>query len=173
VPRKHKPPVASQGVPYGQGQVLADAQRQMPLQPGGKGPLGGRPETALNPPHPKLDPNVGTLGKVGLLEAATAAAKETAPPGAGLAAPSARPGEPVTAGLPIGAGPGPQALGLPMLPEEDPTLRALMLAYERSGSQALGRLIEIVRNRAGARSQMLAKGDQARRAIPTAGRRPL
>jgi hypothetical protein len=41
------------------------------------------------------------------------------PEGPGLGAPTENPGEPVTAGAELGAGPGPEALGLSQQPDED------------------------------------------------------
>jgi hypothetical protein len=52
--------------------------------------------------------------------------------------PSDRPGEPITSGLPMGAGPGPNA----MSPAVDPTLDTLRAAYLAFPSPALGEAIE-------------------------------
>jgi len=50
-----------------------------------------------------------------------------------LTAPTARPNEPITAGAPFGAGPGPEAMGLPMMrPTEDVAvseLRQILMSY--------------------------------------------
>jgi hypothetical protein len=47
-----------------------------------------------------------------------------------LFAPSQRPDEPITAGIAMGAGPGPEALGINnMQPEDDTNFRATMLEY--------------------------------------------
>jgi len=50
-----------------------------------------------------------------------------------LTAPTARPMEPITAGAPFGAGPGPEAMGLPMMqPTEDVAvseLRQILMSY--------------------------------------------
>jgi len=50
-----------------------------------------------------------------------------------LTAPTARPMEPITAGAPFGAGPGPEAMGLPMIrPTEDAAvseLRQILMSY--------------------------------------------
>lgn len=54
--------------------------------------------------------------------------------------PTARPDEPITAGLPIGPGEGPSALGIaPQAPVE---LRILRQMYARSGNEDVRRLIE-------------------------------
>ncbi len=57
-----------------------------------------------------------------------------------LGAPTARPGEPVTAGLPVGPGPGPEVLGDVALGGRDDTLaflRALWIETEHPGIAAL------------------------------------
>jgi hypothetical protein len=59
------------------------------------------------------------------------------PPGSipSLTAPTERPNEPVTAGLPVGPGPGPEALGAPAAPTSDALfdLRALARRYPEYG----------------------------------------
>lgn len=80
------------GLPYGENQALANAQRSIPMASaptptaapaGGPSPApGGTPSTPL--PVPGARP---------------------------FLRPTERPNEPVTAGLPTGAGPGPEALG--------------------------------------------------------------
>jgi hypothetical protein len=72
------------GMPYGQAQELEQAQQQMPL--------------------PQAGPMDGFNQALG-----AAAAHDFAP--VPLNAPTARPSEPVTAGLPVGPGPGPEVLG--------------------------------------------------------------
>ena len=88
------------GLQYGQRQALQQAQRSMPLpdvntihapQAGGGAPA------ALPPDHPD------TL----------AAAHSWTPPIQPLSRPSNRPGEPVQSGIPLGPGPGPEALAGP------------------------------------------------------------
>lgn len=57
-----------------------------------------------------------------------------------LSDPSARPDEPVTAGLPIGPGAGPDALGtIPQAPEEVSVLRLLLQKYK---NEDIRRLLE-------------------------------
>lgn len=70
---------------------------------------------------------------------AAAPSTQSGPPPGMLAQPTARPGEPVTAGLPIGAGPGPEALagGLP----QDQVLANLYRAYQIAPSDGLRALI--------------------------------
>lgn len=72
-----------------------------------------------------------------ILGAATAF---TPPPMTPLGAPSTRPGEPVTAGLDIGAGPGSDSLPGYMAPPN--SAQELRDAYRRFPSEALRELIE-------------------------------
>lgn len=70
-----------------------------------------------------------------------AAAPETPRPSAiPLSAPSERPDEPVTAGAPVGPGPGPEALGLQ--PETDEAARIIRALYVAAPSPGLRRLVE-------------------------------
>jgi hypothetical protein len=166
MPRKSKkPPVAENtgAVPYGQGQALADAQRQIPLGP----PPGASPAPA------GAAPPAAPTGGGGMAEAIAAAGLMAPPAPGGLAAPSARADEPITAGLPIGAGAGPGALGVPLAPEEDAALKQLILAFQTTGSPALARIIEVVRGRAEARNRMLTTSRNAAAAVPPGQRRPL
>lgn len=89
------PRVAPGSAPHGQGVVREEQQRQMPLPD-----ENARFEQALS----------GLAGMAG---------------GAGgLAAPSQRPGEPVTAGLSVGAGPGPESLAAGRPRGPDPAVLA-------------------------------------------------
>ena len=56
-----------------------------------------------------------------------------------LYAPTARPGEPITSGIPMGAGPGPEVLGLnSALPKEKISdVLAKMLPYDSTGEIAI------------------------------------
>lgn len=63
-----------------------------------------------------------------------------------LFAPSQRPEEPITAGIPLGAGPGPEALGARAIPQQKISdILATMLPYDQSGE------VEILYQRALAR----------------------
>ena len=63
-----------------------------------------------------------------------------------LYAPSQRPDEPITSGIAMGAGPGPEALGMqPMQQERISDILATMLPYDQSGE------VEILYQRALAR----------------------
>lgn len=83
-----------------------------------------------------MNPNSPSYGEGATLETLKAGAPMGAPPSGGTApapgggvdllaavtgfdAPSARPDEPVTAGASAGAGPGLEALGLPLTPEDE------------------------------------------------------
>ena len=60
--------------------------------------------------------------------------------------PSQRPDEPITAGIPLGAGPGPEALGARAIPQQKVSdILATMLPYDQSGE------VEILYQRALAR----------------------
>ena len=76
---------------YGEGATLETLKAGAPMGPAQASPGGG-----------------GAPGGVDLLSALT-----------GFDAPSTRPGEPVTAGAAAGAGPGLEALGLPLTPEDE------------------------------------------------------
>lgn len=86
------------GLPYGEGQAIADLQRAAPLaaSPGGDTPVA---------------PSGGGSGLGG------------APNLTPFGAPTEQPGTPVTAGAAAGPGPGLEALGLPNQPSDD--MRAL------------------------------------------------
>jgi hypothetical protein len=89
------PPTAPTGLQYGQHTALIEAQRQIPMAPAGAtAPAPTAPPPTAPAPPPVLPGSLGAFDR-----------------------PTDRPGEPVTAGLPTGPGPGPEALGLggPML----------------------------------------------------------
>lgn len=71
-------------------------------------------------------------------QAQAAAAPNTPPP---LTAPSTMPGQPVTAGLPIGAGPGPSALAMDTT-STLPEVEQLLAIYRAHPTVELARLIE-------------------------------
>lgn len=56
--------------------------------------------------------------------------------------PTERPQEPVTAGAPMGPGPGPEVLGMPMVPQGPPFLEILQNLYAQYPSNELRSLIE-------------------------------
>jgi hypothetical protein len=82
-----------------------------------------------------------------------ATAMPAAAPGAGvvpLDAPTERPGEPVTAGAPVGAGPGPEVLGLPNPRSEAQELVKYLPMLERranspESSQTLRNIVQYLK----------------------------
>lgn len=103
-PRKNQPIAAAPNQAYGIAGEQRQAMRSMPI-PNERG-------TVITPPGSgapaQPPPGAGAPGPGGAIVAAMA----MRPPNpAGLAAPSGRPGEPITSGLGIGAGPGREALG--------------------------------------------------------------
>ena len=96
----------AKGQTYGKRKQQEDAQRAVPM---GRAPVEIQAQQAAQVRRPT--PNA---------------------PGS-LTAPTARPNEPITAGAPFGAGPGPEAMGLPMIrPSEDVAvseLRRIMMSY--------------------------------------------
>lgn len=96
--------------PYGTAGAQAAAQRAMPLP--ASAPPSASPAPAVSPP-----PEPGMLH-----------------------APSARPGEPLTAGLPVGAGPGPEA-NTALVGGDDQILMNLYRAYRLAPTEGLRALI--------------------------------
>lgn len=95
-----KPPV---NATYGDGERALEAQRRTPVPDYSGGPTG----VASPPPGAS---GAATPAPGDRLQAALAAAQAMAPPRNLLTQPTQRPGEPITAGLPIGPGPGPEVL---------------------------------------------------------------
>jgi len=99
------PPVTPVDAPYGEGERALESQRTMPvpagppgLPPGSLGAPGGGGGSA----PPAVDPRAR-------LQAALQAMSAMRPP-RGLTAPSERPSEPLTAGMSMGPGGGPELL---------------------------------------------------------------
>lgn len=108
-------PRAAPSKRYGEAQASLDAQKAVPLpQASAPGPAG---------PPPPAGPLPGDLG---------------------FTAPSSRPAEPITAGLPIGAGPGPSALQ----PAVDPVVETLRAAYRAFPNAETAALLEAIERRA-------------------------
>ena len=101
------------GLASGEHQKLQEAQSAAPL----------------GQASPAPQPQVGGDQR---MAAALQAAQSMQPPEGGLTAPSARPDEPLTAGLPVGAGAGPEALRqvMPAIPTDDYMLAKWMPALE-------------------------------------------
>lgn len=93
---KPLPITASPGGAYGDRIASVRSQQAIPMAPAPQAPGGGGGPVPPNAP-PAVAPSPG-------------------PPPTPLDAPTQRPNEPVTAGLPIGPGPGPEALGANMVP---------------------------------------------------------
>lgn len=109
-----QPNRAATGQQYGKATAQRESQKVIPL-----------PQQQV----PRLD-----------LNAVTQAAARATPPTGLLEGPSEDATEPVTAGLPFGPGPGPEALGLAAT---DPTEAALRALYQAHPNEALRRLIEV------------------------------
>lgn len=107
MPRARPQPVRTPpGLPYGQGQNLAEAQAAIPLPD-------NRADTAASIANHAPAPGGAPAGldQAGDLLAQAEAAAAASPNITGLLSqPTARPEEPLTAGLAIGAGPGPDAV---------------------------------------------------------------
>lgn len=143
MPRRRKPPpqagnqggygaqpaAAPTGMPYGEHQASIESQRQQPLAavPTGPAALGGAPGGAGAPPQ---------MDQATRLRAAVEAARRMRPPQP-LTGISRRPSEPITAGMPIGAGAGPEVLRT-----GDRTVRTLRLLADVTGDPAFSDLAE-------------------------------
>lgn len=127
----HQPVKTPDGMAYGKRKMLEEAQKVIPLptQPSMPGPAtgGGGPAVAPTPPmsaQPGLSP--GELD---------------------FARPTERPAEPVTAGLPVGPGPGPEALGLgPTADDPAVVLRSMYANVPEARNNDVLRLIEALDN---------------------------
>jgi hypothetical protein len=137
---------APSGRAYGDRKESEDAQREIPL-----------PDAAG---QQRAD-----------LAAALQAAQQAQPMEGGLAAPTARPGEPVTQGLPTGPGAGPEALNPGAAGTGDADLlRRLLLRYP---TEAMRRLVERVDREQGLdrppQAGMRPTSMTAPRSVPPAG----
>lgn len=144
MPRKRKPagpsnqggygaqPIAEPtGRPYGERKESVDSQRAMPLpqDPGPQaGPAPAGPASPAGAPAP--DPEAR-------LEAAMRTAQRMRAPQP-LFGPTTRPGEPITAGMPTGAGPGPEVLRT-----GDRVARTFRQLAEASGDARFEQLAEL------------------------------
>lgn len=125
-------PVGPVDSTYGEGERAIESQRRTPLPnysgpPAASGPAGAGPST---PPQQ------------GGLEAAMAAAAGMAPPTNALTSPTMRPGEPVTAGLRLGAGPGPEVLS-----SGDRAVRTLRMLADVTADAGFAHLAELAAQR--------------------------
>ncbi len=156
------------GLPYGSGERLAQAQRDMPIPNGPGGAVPSPPAGRVGGPPPPAPPGGG--GSVDMAAALAAAATTAPPSGGSLTSPTGRPGEPLTTGLPIGPGGGPMTMGLPAIPEDDAALATLIAIYQRAPNESVRRLVEAARARAMARARTLDEGRTAMRPRPGSGR---
>jgi len=127
MPRKKKPPTepyntgraltaVSGGRGYGERQASEQALQEVPLSP-----------------RPGADPQAAPQGPPDFAAVLAAAQASPSPNGGLLNQPTARPDEPITAGLSTGPGPGPEILG-----PSDPdlaTLRAYLPMLELAANQ--------------------------------------
>lgn len=130
------PPTAATGMAYGEHQQLIQAQQQIPLPGGGPAFPQQQPPPGGGPPAPGQG-----------IAQAMQAAMQMRPPEGGLLAPSSRPHEPVTTGLPIGDGAGPEAIGASANPLAD----VLARIATSTGDQNLAALAERARALGGGR----------------------
>jgi hypothetical protein len=119
------------GVTYPERTDLNQAVRTVPGQPYGQAGAQQAAQQAI--PQPQTP--------VVQASPAPTAAPFAAPESGMLHAPTARPDEPVTAGLPVGAGPGPEALGALGRPD-DQVLANLYAAYRTAPTEGLRQLIQ-------------------------------
>lgn len=109
-------PTATHAREYGDRKAQIEAQQAVPLPRAAPAPSGGGGGSVA---APAVD--LSTLPQIG--------------------GPSTRPGEPVTAGLPVGPGAGPEALGIPAGPG-DTEREQLLAVFRMNPTPALARLIE-------------------------------
>ncbi len=113
----NQPVRVASGQQYGQRQALEQAQKAVPL------PQQNTPAPPGNQPSPDM----------GMAQL----------PGANpFTRPTERPSEPVTAGLPIGPGPGPEALTT-VAPAQDQVGDVLRMLYAQNPNNDLLRLVEL------------------------------
>jgi hypothetical protein len=121
--RTKQAPKAVTGQAYGDRKAQLDAQKVIPLS---------------NQPAPPQ----GTSAPQGMAAMAGQVGGGAVGPIPSLSAPSARPDEPITAGLPSGPGPGPEALNIPPTPgADDQMLGVLRGLYQAYPNSHLARLI--------------------------------
>lgn len=129
--RRYQPAQAVASQAYGEKTEQLDAQRQMPLPQNDP----GQPAAPQDGPGP---PDVLAL------------AAGFQPGVVPLSAGSGRPGEPVTAGLPVGAGPGPEVLPGSLFPQRsNAAIDQLQLLADITGDPYLATLLQRARGGAG------------------------
>lgn len=130
-PPPSQPLTVAPGQPYGEAGAQRDAMRALPLPD-----IRGQQQAAIGQPPPAPGPAATPAAYDGSQLQAEARAMPFRP--VPLGAPTARPNEPVTAGSPLGAGPGPEALNPAAAPTPQTTADLLSrLAYRSPEIQDL------------------------------------
>lgn len=127
------PARAAPGQTYGKATQQLNAQKIVPMAP---------PRVVLPPP---VAPPSGPPGAAPQLSAGAAPPSPGPAPGqlGDLHRPTERPNEPVTAGAPVGAGPGPEAIPQgPTSPQNTNLSRTLAQIAQSSHSQAVNQLAQ-------------------------------
>lgn len=141
------------GLPYGEAGRLQAGMAQVPVPRQGPLPLPPPAPTAAGPGGPSGAPPALAQGPApgvpagsnppasGLAQILAAAGSMAPPSGPGLSAPTARPDEPVTTGLPIGPGAGPEALAANgQMNRPSPLAMILNTTAQTTGSSVLANL---------------------------------
>jgi hypothetical protein len=121
------PAQAAKGQQYGKATAQLESQRQVPI---------ARPATDN---VPTAAPAAAAPGSVDRLVAAAAAAGAPTTP---LDAPTARPDEPLTAGLPVGPGAGAEANPFSQVGSADDAIMAIRAAFQAYPSEELRMILE-------------------------------
>ncbi len=126
----HQPVKVADGGEYGSRKMLAQAQQVVPLPQQPPIPAAGGPPSAAGGAAPPPAPQPGlTPGELDFERA------------------SERPDEPVTAGLPVGPGPGPEALNLgPTSTDPAVVLQSMYQNVPEARNNDVLRLIEALQN---------------------------
>lgn len=127
-------PAPMVNAPYGEGERAIESQRRTPVPDYSQGTAAAGP--------PGAPPSAPAPAPGDRLQAALLAAKGMAPPTNLLTMPTQRPGEPITSGLRIGAGPGPEVLH-----SGDRAVRTLRMLAEVTADPSFANLAELAAQR--------------------------